>query len=144
MDLINLENESIDAEVLYRWANFGHYTLLKLSPICVILTNVDLFSLPNGEFPLRHAQIVRDPGDDGGGADGDLGQPRGPGELEERAAGAGPVPGEVSLVWHDAQLQRPLLQPSQLRQDAACQDPLLETLKRCLFYLNTFHYIYCL
>ena len=61
-----------------------------------------------------------------------------------RAAGAGPVPGEVSLVWHYAQLQRPLLRPSQLRQDAARQDPLLETLKRCLFCLNIFHYIYCL
>ena len=54
----------------------------------VILTNVDMFSLhvtihnANGEFPLRYGQIVRDPGDDGGGADGDLGQPRGPGELK--------------------------------------------------------------
>ena len=60
----------------------------QLSPMGVILTNVDMFSLhvtihnANGEFPLRYGQIVRDPGDDGGGADGDLGQPRGPGELK--------------------------------------------------------------
>ena len=71
------------------------------------------------EHPQRH------PRDGGGGSHRHLGGHRRPGEREEGAAGAGPVPrrapGEVPQVRDDAVTRGALLRTARVRQDPAGQ-----------------------